>query len=189
MDRGGHQKLPASSQIEPLPNFMKYQSLIAAALIAVPSVALAEEFDVKASVERGKPLYMVTCLACHQITGMGLPGAFPPLGGSEYVSGSPRRMVAMMLKGMQGPLTVKGVMYNNVMIALDTQFPQYKDDKNVADVSNYVRNSFGNTATEAVTPQLVAEVRAKWASRTQPFTEVEVKDWKDDAAPTAPAAK
>jgi mono/diheme cytochrome c family protein len=168
---------------------MKYQSLIAAALLAAPAMVLAEDFDVKTSIERGKPLYMLTCIACHQPTGMGLPGAFPPLGGAEYVTGSPRRMVAMMLKGMQGALTVKGITYNNIMLPLDLQFPQYKDDKNVADVANYVRNNFGNTATEAVTPQLVAEVRAKWASKTTPFTEAEVKEWKEDAAPApAPAA-
>jgi mono/diheme cytochrome c family protein len=151
--------------------------------------AQAQEFDVKASIERGKPLYMQTCIACHQVTGMGLPPAFPPLGGAEYVTGSPRRMVAMMLKGMQGPLTVKGVTYNNIMLPLDTQFPIYKDDAKVADVANYVRNSFGNSVTEHVTPALVKEVREKWASKTTPFTEAEVKDWKDDAAPAAaPAA-
>jgi mono/diheme cytochrome c family protein len=165
---------------------MKYHSLIAATLLAAPAV-LAEDFDVKASIERGKPLYMVTCIACHQPTGMGLPGAFPPLGGSEYVNGSPRRMVAIMLKGLQGPITVKGATFTNIMLPLDTQFPQLKDDKNVADVVNYVRNNFGNTATDAVTPQLVAEIRAKWASKTTPFTEAEVKDWKDDAAPAAAA--
>jgi len=80
------------------------------------------------------------------------------------------------------------VTYNNIMLPLDMQFPIYKDDGKVSDVANYVRTNFGNAATEAVTPALVAEVRAKWASKTTPFTEVEVKDWKDDAAPTAGAA-
>ena len=161
------------------------------ALLVAAVLASAQEaaFDVKASAERGKPLYMQTCIACHQPTGMGLPGAFPPLAGSEYTTGSPRRMVAMMLKGMQGPLTVKGITYNNIMIALDLQFPIYKEDSKVADVANYVRTSFGNTATEAVTPQLVAEVREKWAARATPFTEADVKDWKDDVAPAQQAAK
>jgi mono/diheme cytochrome c family protein len=159
-------------------------SLVAAVAFSA-SLASAQEpaFDLKASAERGKPLYLQTCIACHQPTGMGLPGAFPPLGGSEYATGSPRRMIAIMLKGMQGPLTVKGVTYNNIMLALDLQFPIYKDDAKVADVANYVRTSFGNTVTEAITPQLVAEVRAKWAARTTAFTEADIKDWKDDAAP------
>lgn len=166
-------------------------SSLAVLLVSAVFVSAQEAaFDVKASAERGKPLYLQTCIACHQPTGLGLPGAFPPLGGSEYTAGTPRRMVAMMLKGMQGPLTVKGITYNNIMIALDVQFPIYKEDAKVADVANYVRTSFGNAATEPVTPQLVAEVRAKWASRTAPFTEADVKDWKEDAAPaTAQTAK
>lgn len=167
---------------------MQVKSFVLAALLAVPFSTLAQDFDVKASITRGQPLYMQTCIACHQPTGMGLPGAFPPLAGSEYVTGSPRRLVATLLKGLQGPITVKGVTYNNIMLPLDTQFPVLKDDAKVADVANYVRNSFGNTATEPVTPALVTEVRAKWASRTTPFTEADIKEWKDDAAPAAAAA-
>jgi hypothetical protein len=80
---------------------------------------------------RGQPLYMQTCIACHQPTGMGLPGAFPPLAKSDYATGDARRMVAMILKGVQGPLTVNGVQYNNIMLPLDVQFPVLKDDAKV----------------------------------------------------------
>ena len=168
---------------------MKSLFLTSLTLIAAAALASAQDaaFDLKASADRGRALYMQTCLACHQPTGMGLPGAFPPLGGSDYVTGSPKRMLAILLKGMQGPLTVKGVTYNNIMLPVDMQFPVLKDDAKVADVANYVRTNFGNTTTEAITPALVTEVRQKWASRTTPLTEVEVKDWKDDAAPAAPA--
>jgi hypothetical protein len=72
------------------------------------------------------------------------------------------------------------------MIALDTQFPVLKDDAKLADVANYARNSFGNATAEAVTPAIVAEVRTKLASKATPFTEVELKEWKDDAAAPAP---
>lgn len=158
---------------------MKLSILSALTLIAASVSAVAQESDLKESIERGRPLYMQTCIACHQPTGMGLPGAFPPVAGSEYVNGSLKRMISILLKGLQGPITVKGAVYSNVMIALDMQFPIYKDDKNLADVVNYVRNSFGNTNTEAATPALVAEIRAKLASRTTPWTEAEIKDWKD----------
>jgi uncharacterized protein len=167
---------------------MHLKSLALVVILAAPLAAHAEDFDVKASIARGQPLYMQTCIACHQPTGMGLPGAFPPLAGSEYATGSPRRLVAMLLKGLQGPITVKGITYNNIMLPLDLQFPILKDDAKVADVANYARNSFGNTAAEAVTPALVTEVRAKWASRTTPFAEADIKEWKDDAAPVAGAA-
>jgi mono/diheme cytochrome c family protein len=158
---------------------MNLRSLALVTLFTLPAAVFGQEFDLKASIERGKPLYMTTCIACHQPTGMGLPGAFPPLAGSDYVTGSSRRLVAILLKGLQGPLTVKGVTYNNIMLALEMQFPIYKDDSKLADVANYVRNNFGHTSTETITPALVAEVRAKYASRPTPWTEAEIKDWKD----------
>jgi mono/diheme cytochrome c family protein len=142
----------------------------------------AGSFDLAASVERGKPLYMITCIACHQPTGMGLPGAFPPLAKSDYVTGDARRMVAIMLKGLQGPVTINGALYNNIMLPVDLQFPQLKDDKNVADVANFARNSFGNKAQENVTPELVTAVRAEFASRATPWTEADIKNF-----PAAPA--
>ena len=135
----------------------------------------ATSFDLKASVERGKVLYMQTCITCHQPTGLGLPGAFPPLAGSEYVNENPRRMIAILSKGLQGALTVKGTTYNNIMMALEMQFPIYKEDAKLADVANYVRNSFGNTAQEPITPELVADVRKEFASRTTPWTEADLK--------------
>lgn len=155
---------------------------ILAALAALSGVATAQDasapaagaFDLKASIERGKPVYMQTCLVCHQPTGMGLPGAFPPLAGTHYTTGDARRMVAMLLKGVQGPLKVNDVTYNNIMMPLDVQFPILKDDGKVADVVNYVRNSFGNKDEKGVTPEFVTKVRAEFASRTTPWTEAEL---------------
>jgi len=137
----------------------------------------ASNFDLKASITRGQPVYMQTCIACHQPTGMGLPGAFPPLGKSEYVTGEARRMVAIMLKGLQGPITVNGMVFSNIMLPLDVQFPVLKDDGKVADVANYARNSFGNTSTEPVTPELVKAVREEFAGRTTPWTEADLKNF------------
>jgi mono/diheme cytochrome c family protein len=153
-----------------------------AAPSAAPALApAAGSFDLKGSITRGQPLYMQTCIACHQPTGMGLPGAFPPLAKTDYTTGDARRMVAMILKGVQGPLTVNGVQYNNIMLPLDMQFPVLKDDAKVADVVNYVRNSFGNVAKDAVTPELVTAVRKEFESRTTPWTEADLK-----AFPAAP---
>jgi mono/diheme cytochrome c family protein len=118
---------------------------------------------------------MQTCIACHQPTGMGLPGAFPPLAKTEYTTGDARRMIAMILKGVQGPLTVNGAQYNNIMLPLDMQFPVLKDDAKVADVLNYVRNSFGNEVKEPVTPEIVTAVRKEFESRTTPWLEADLK--------------
>jgi mono/diheme cytochrome c family protein len=142
---------------------------------SAPAPAAAGSFDLKASITRGQPLYMQTCFACHQMTGMGLPGAFPPLAKTEYATGDARRMIAMILKGVQGPLTVNGVQYNNIMLPLDMQFPVLKDDAKVADVLNYVRNSFGNEVKEPVTPELVTAVRKEFESKTTPWMEADLK--------------
>jgi hypothetical protein len=83
-------------------------------------------------------------------------------------------MVAMLLKGVQGPLKVKGLTYNNVMLAAEAQFPILKDDGKLADVVNYVRNSFGNKDPKGVTPEFVAGVRKEFAARTTPWTEPEL---------------
>lgn len=148
-----------------------------AAAAMPPAPAGAGTFDLAASIKRGQPLYMQTCMACHQMTGQGVPGAFPPLAGVDYVTGDPRRLIAITLKGITGPMTVKGATYATGMPSPILAFPQLKDDKNLADVLNYARNNFGNKA-DAVTPELVGKVRAEFANDTTQFTEETLKNFK-----------
>lgn len=136
--------------------------------------AAAGGFDLKASIERGKAVYAQTCFACHQANGMGLPGAFPPLAGTEFTTGDARRMVAMVLLGVNPPLKVKDTNYVAPMPSPVASFPVLKDDGPLADVVNYVRNSFGNKDDKGVTPEFVATVRKEFASRTNPWTEAEL---------------
>jgi nitrite reductase (NO-forming) len=131
-------------------------------------------FDLAASIERGKPLYMQTCVTCHQPTGQGVPGAFPPLTATEYTTGDARRVVAIVIKGVNPPLKVNNVTYVVPMPPPDLAFPVLKDDGKVADVVNYVRNSFGNKDGKGVTPEFVAAVRKEFESRTAPWTEAEL---------------
>ena len=145
------------------------------AVAAAPAAAAAP--DLKASIERGKAVYMQTCIACHQITGLGIPGAFPPLSGTEYTQGEARRMIAMTLKGVNPPLKVKEMTYQVPMPPLPTQFPMLADDNKLADVINYVRNSFGNKDEQGVTPAMIAEVRKEFTARTEPWKEAELKNF------------
>ncbi len=145
-----------------------------AAAPAAPAPA-AGGFDLKASIERGKTVYMQTCIACHQPTGLGIPGAFPPLAGTEYTQGEARRMVAMTLKGVNPPLKVKEMTYVVPMPPLPTQFPMLADDGKLADVINYVRNSFGNKDDKGVTPELISEVRKEFTDHASPWTEPELQ--------------
>jgi mono/diheme cytochrome c family protein len=130
-----------------------------AALALSAAVTCSAQDDLKTSAERGKAIFMVTCMACHQPTGLGIPGAFPPLDGSEYVVGDPRRLVALVIKGYQGPITVKGVNFNNILIAVDTQFPQLKENAKLADVLNYIRTAWSNKADTAITSDFISKVR------------------------------
>lgn len=115
------------------------------------------------------------CMTCHQATGQGVPNAFPPLAGSEIVNGPADKQIAIILHGMQGPLTVKGVTYNSAMMPYGTNVPM--TDEQVAAVANYERTSWGNTGS-AVTAADVARVRAATASRTTAWTVEELNKLK-----------
>ena len=94
-----------------------------------------------------------SCITCHQPTGAGLSGAFPPLAESEWVTGPVENLIRIQLRGLSGPIEVKGITYNNVMAPMASQ-----TDEQVAAVLTYIRNSFGNEAS-AVTPEMVAKYR------------------------------
>jgi len=131
-------------------------------------------------VAQGKATYMMICVACHQPTGLGLPAVFPPLTKSEYVNGSAERFAAMILKGNMGPMTVDGKPFNNIMPGQEAMLT----DEKIAAVMTYVRQDFGNSAPP-VAAEVVTAARKKFAERKTPWTEAELKAWKDDA-PAAP---
>lgn len=116
----------------------------------------------------GKAEYLV-CQTCHQENGEGLPNLYPPLAGSEWLTGDAEIPIAIVLHGMQGEVTVKGQKYNNVMAPWSTL-----SDAQIAAILTYERSAWGNTAS-AVTAEQVAAVRAKTAGRTAPWTPEEVK--------------
>ena len=147
---------------------MKKLALTLAISICANLPAFAED-DIKASAERGKAVYLQTCMACHQPTGLGIPGAFPPFDGSEYVQGDTKRLVALVIKGYMGPIEVKGQKFNNILIAVDTQFPMLKENGKLADVLNYIRTAWSNKADEPVTPEFIEKVREEFKGRTTPW--------------------
>ena len=146
--------------------------------VAKPAVTApapsASTFDLAASIQRGAAHYATSCVTCHLPTGLGIPPINPPLVGSEYVTGDPRRVIAIPLKGINGPLKVGATTFPGPMIPPALMFPLViNDDKSLADVLNYVRNSWGNKA-EAITPEQVTKVRAEFADRPAPWTEAEL---------------
>jgi len=119
-----------------------------------------------------------TCGACHQANGAGQPTAgFPPLAGSEWVTGSTERLGALLVNGLEGPITVKGQQYGTqVMPAQGATLSA----KQLAQVMTYIRRSWGNEAT-AVTEEMAQAALDKYRGRPNPWTAAELLEIPDDA--------
>lgn len=131
--------------------------------------------DLSTLMEKGKQVFTTSCQACHQATGAGIPGAFPPVAESEWVNGPPKRLVAIILHGLQGEITVKGQKFRSVM-------PPFKDQlkpEDIAAVATYVRNSFGNKS-DLVSVETVNQVKEATKSKAEPWngeSELNAQKW------------
>lgn len=103
-----------------------------------PATSGDKEITLADQMASGERIYKQTCFACHQATGLGIPNLFPPLAKSDYLKADPKRAAAYAIFGKQGPITVNGVPYNQIMT------PQNLDDHQVANVVTYVLNSWDN---------------------------------------------
>lgn len=112
----------------------------------------------------GAQLYIAHCQACHQASGAGVPGVFPPLAGSEWVQDDPARLVQILLHGVTGPLTVNGVAYNGAMPAFGAKL----SDAEIAALASHVRKSWGNGGA-SVDEAAVGAARVATQSRTTPW--------------------
>lgn len=132
-------------------------------VVVVPlSAEQKERFD------NGKIMYLATCGACHQPTGLGQEGLAPPLLDSEWALGSEQRMVRIVLHGVRGPLRVKGKTYT-----LDMPPLAALEDDQIANVLTYVRREWGHTASP-VSKETVAKIRAETEQRSEAWTEVDL---------------
>ena len=114
------------------------------------------------AVADGKQLFTAHCVACHQATGKGLPGVFPPLDGSEWVVGDARTVAHILLHGVEGQLEVAGTTYQGVMPA----FRQLSDAE-LAPLATYIRSSWSNKA--GAVPATLFEQERKASQRTTPL--------------------
>lgn len=116
------------------------------------------------AVVDGGAVYAARCVACHQASGAGLAGVFPPLVASEWVDGKASTLVAILLHGINGPLTVKGNVYNGAMPAFGGQL----QDAEIAAVTTHIRSQWGNAA-KPITAETVTQVRQDTAAQTEPY--------------------
>jgi len=123
----------------------------------------------KEQLPDGKQVYATTCAACHQATGEGVAGVFPPLVGSEWVTGDEGKLARIILHGITGPIEVAGETYNGMM----PPWGGTMKDADIAAVITYVRSAWGNKAAP-ITAAKVASIRAANSSRTTPWTAAEL---------------
>lgn len=102
----------------------------------------------------GKVTFEQSCAACHQANGQGLPNAFPPLAGSDFLMKDKKRAIRIVSEGYQGPIEVNGQKFDGVMPALGLS------NEDIANVLTFVRNSWGNKG-DLVTPEEVQAERKK----------------------------
>ncbi|CAN5579835.1 hypothetical protein BH11BAC3_BH11BAC3_21840 [soil metagenome] len=103
-------------------------------------LAFAQEDTLKQSMKRGEAVYSANCANCHMAQGEGVESAFPPLAKTAYLKNQ-KRAIEIVLNGLEGEIIVNGQTYSAVPMApLGSQL----SDKEIADVLNYVSNSWGN---------------------------------------------
>ncbi len=117
--------------------------------------------------DRGKKIFAANCQTCHQANGLGVPGQYPPLAGSEFTTGGSRRPAMIVLKGLQGPVTVKGQKFGTAVMQ---PWDKTLTDQKIADVLTYERSEWGNSAS-AVTGEQIAALRKELANHPESFTE------------------
>jgi len=122
--------------------------------IFIPMILLAFKFqdkNLQESMKRGKEVYMIHCQNCHMENGQGMEGVNPPLAKTAYLKDA-KKNIGYILNGQTGEITVNGKKYNAIMNPLN-----YLDDIQIANVLNYVRNSWGNKYPIVTPAQVKAE--------------------------------
>jgi mono/diheme cytochrome c family protein len=131
--------------------------LFSLSAIILCSAALPNQDEALAkSIERGKTVYTETCITCHMGAGEGVPGIFPPLAKADYLVKTPEKAIEAVKFGLQGKIVVNGVSYEGMMPNPGL------DNEEIADVMNYIQNSWGNTSNKKmITAKMVEEVKQK----------------------------
>ncbi|WP_374607597.1 copper-containing nitrite reductase [Thermomonas sp.] len=129
------------------------------AVSAAASSAKAGALSIEEQIAAGKALFTGTCSTCHQPDGKGMEGVFPPLAASDYIKADPKSVPRVILHGLVGPVKVNGKDYNSNMPPMS----QLTDDE-VANISTYVLNSWGNPGGRVTKADAAAARAAKPAN-------------------------
>tara|TARA_Y100001958_G_C21044934_1_gene413236 strand:+ start:417 stop:806 length:390 start_codon:yes stop_codon:yes gene_type:complete len=107
---------------------------------------------IEESYNRGQMLYSDFCVRCHLPDGAGEAGLIPPLASADFLQDI-EATVHSIKYGLHGPITVNGVRYNNTMA------PMGLENNEIADITNYILNSWGNTTNVVITEEYVKGIK------------------------------
>ncbi|MGK0428440.1 MAG: mono/diheme cytochrome c family protein [Psychroserpens sp.] len=113
---------------------------------------VAQNPELKESMTRGEMVYSNFCITCHLPNGEGVAKVFPPLVKSDYLLNNRAASIKAIKYGQSGEITVNGQKYNNVMSSLGLE------DDEIADVMNYITNSWGNSNNKLITESEVSKI-------------------------------
>lgn len=121
--------------------------------ISLNNSSTKQDSKLTESIKRGKIVYDDFCMACHLPNGEGITGSFPPLAKSDFLSNKREESLKAIKFGMTGEVVVNGETYNSVMTPLGLT------DEEVADVMNYISNSWGNKNNTLTTVEEVSKIQ------------------------------
>lgn len=114
---------------------------------------MAQQPDLTTSVAAGESIYRKKCASCHGKDGLGKGKRIPPLANSDYLENNLEASVRGVLFGQEGEIRVNGIVYDKKMRAIKLT------DEEVANVMNYVRNSWGNKNDKVVRANDITRIR------------------------------
>ncbi|MEO9966689.1 MAG: cytochrome c [Reichenbachiella sp.] len=129
-----------------------YLPALVSVILLFANVMISQAQTLKESMARGQEIYGNECMVCHMENGQGLSGAFPPLASSDYFADDVSKAIDAIVNGLEGELTVNDNTYFGVMDPVELS------DQEIADVLNYIRNSWGS-ASSAISSEEVASIK------------------------------
>jgi len=137
-----------------------------------------EDLRLERKISSGEKIFAGRCASCHQANGLGIEGQFPPLAISEWVAADPAVITSIILKGLKGEIVVNGKTYGTSAAVNMAAVPI--SDREIANVSTYVRQAWGNTSSE-VTEDFVSELRAEQSAKQDQWVGDELKSLYSDS--------
>jgi mono/diheme cytochrome c family protein len=132
---------------------MKTFLAICFALFTLLFINKKQDDTLKESFKRGNEIYNDFCMSCHLPSGEGIIGTFPPLANSDYLMEKRAESISSIKFGLSGEITVNGTKYNGFMSSLGLT------DDEIADVMNYITNSWGNINDKIITLEEVSNIK------------------------------